>query len=542
MVKCRSMSTQPMNTDSRVDYYPLVAVICLFIVVLLRCAWLCDDAFITFRTVENFWNGYGLTWNIDERVQTYTHPLWMFLLAGAYGVTREFYFSSIALGVVFTLASIWLYTTRIAEGAVSALVGVSLFVVSKAFVDFSTSGLENPLTHLLLLAFMFVAVRKPDERRSFLWLCFSAALLMLTRMDLALFVFPTLAVRCIRHFGWKAIGGALLAFAPFILWELFALFYYGSPFPNTAYAKLNTTLPADAIMWRGMQYFLSNLTTDPLTIVVILIGVLSPFVMKHRRLIPIAIGSALYLLYVMRIGGDYMLGRFLTAPFLVGVVALTHVRLPRWTGYCVLAIALVAGLAMRRSSLLSDVDYGFGKTLFDEHLICDERAYYYHGTGLLRIPVNQKKICHLFVESANDVHERRLTLCSSIVIGMFGFSVGPAVHVIDIVALGDPLLARLKPLEQDQWRPGHFYHGLPVGYQETLATGQNVIENPGIAEFYEHLRLVTRGALWDVERLRTIVNMNLGRYDHLIRNATPAYEEPHHLYPPADAVRDPLSL
>ncbi len=40
-----------------------------------------DDAYITLRTVDNFINGYGLTWNISERVQAYTHPLWMFLLS-----------------------------------------------------------------------------------------------------------------------------------------------------------------------------------------------------------------------------------------------------------------------------------------------------------------------------------------------------------------------------------------------------------------------------------------------------------------------------
>jgi arabinofuranosyltransferase len=47
-------------------------------------AWLCDDAYITFRTVDNFIHGYGLTWNVAERVQAYTHPLWMLLLSGVY--------------------------------------------------------------------------------------------------------------------------------------------------------------------------------------------------------------------------------------------------------------------------------------------------------------------------------------------------------------------------------------------------------------------------------------------------------------------------
>ena len=58
-------------------------LLCLiFLAVLLRTAWLSDDALITFRTVLNFTHGYGLTFNVAERVQAYTHPLWMLMLTG----------------------------------------------------------------------------------------------------------------------------------------------------------------------------------------------------------------------------------------------------------------------------------------------------------------------------------------------------------------------------------------------------------------------------------------------------------------------------
>jgi hypothetical protein len=50
----------------------------VFAIVVVRTSWLSDDAYITLRTVDNFVSGYGLRWNVAERVQTYTHPLWMF--------------------------------------------------------------------------------------------------------------------------------------------------------------------------------------------------------------------------------------------------------------------------------------------------------------------------------------------------------------------------------------------------------------------------------------------------------------------------------
>jgi hypothetical protein len=46
----------------------LVAALLLVAVVLIRTAWICDDAYITFRTVDNFLHGFGLRWNVAEKL------------------------------------------------------------------------------------------------------------------------------------------------------------------------------------------------------------------------------------------------------------------------------------------------------------------------------------------------------------------------------------------------------------------------------------------------------------------------------------------
>ncbi len=61
----------------------------VLLIVIIRAAWLCDDAYITLRTVDNVVNGFGLRWNAIERVQTFTHPAWMLLLTPFYAITRE---------------------------------------------------------------------------------------------------------------------------------------------------------------------------------------------------------------------------------------------------------------------------------------------------------------------------------------------------------------------------------------------------------------------------------------------------------------------
>ena len=58
----------------------LVGGLSVFFLLLIRTAWLDDDAYITFRTIDNFLNGYGLRWNTINRVQAYTHPLWMMVI------------------------------------------------------------------------------------------------------------------------------------------------------------------------------------------------------------------------------------------------------------------------------------------------------------------------------------------------------------------------------------------------------------------------------------------------------------------------------
>ena len=52
----------------------LAVLILCYGLVLLRTGWLSDDAYITFRTIDNFENGHGLTWNVSERVEVFTHP------------------------------------------------------------------------------------------------------------------------------------------------------------------------------------------------------------------------------------------------------------------------------------------------------------------------------------------------------------------------------------------------------------------------------------------------------------------------------------
>ncbi len=247
-----------------------------FLLLLIRTAWLDDDAYITFRTVDNFLNGLGLRWNVINRVQAFTHPLWMFAVAGAAAISGEVYYSSLVLSIAISLAAVVIAVSRIAPTLPMSVLALSTLALSKAFVDYSTSGLENPLTHLLLAGFFLALISDLPRRSRLLLLSLATALLMMNRFDTGLLVLPALVV-AIWHAGWRAaLVPVAIGFLPLAAWEAFSVVYFGFPFPNTAYSKLKTGVPAPEIHYQGFLYLLDSIANDPLTLLTIGLALVAP--------------------------------------------------------------------------------------------------------------------------------------------------------------------------------------------------------------------------------------------------------------------------
>lgn len=501
----------------------LAGLACLGFIILWR-AWLADDAYITFRTVDNFVHGLGLTWNPGERVQVYTHPLWMFLVSGAYALTHEIYHTVIYLSVGLTLIACCIYAFRIAPSRAGAVVGVALLALSRSFTDYSTSGLENPLSYLLLA--VFAALYFPPEKREgrCFWLSLIASLAAVARLDTFLLYLPVLAGLLWSHFkNWKRL---LLGQLPLVLWVGFSLFYYGFAFPNTAYAKLNTGIPLKDMLAQGGTYYLDALDRDPLILLVIgmaLAGFAATWKKTHR-LAPVILGILFYLGYIAYIGGDFMSGRFFTLPFFFSVILLAELiplvrnrKMWFWAGSAV-ALAI---LCTRAPTFLPPGDPGvrigeMGFTAVSENGVADERGFYFEGTGLIYDTPEHPMPIFPWIDDGLKARKAGETPVENESIGMFGFYSGPRVYIIDHLALADPLLARLPINRYNPWRIGHFYRMLPAGYLDTLRDGRDEFADRNLGEYYANLSLITRGNLFDPARLQAILAMNLGRYDHLI--------------------------
>ena len=515
-----------MQIRDRKDWWAAsipLALLTVLAAVLAGTAWLCDDAYISLRVADNWANGYGLRWNVDERVQVFTHPLWLILLAIGRLLSGEVYYSSLLLSIALSLLAA-AAAFALARTTATGMLAIGLLLSSRAWTDFSTSGLENPLIHLLL-AFHVWGYTRTTGRQRLLLQTLSASLLATTRMDALLLALPSLLAATVGVPRRQVARMLFLGAAPFLLWELFSLIYYGALFPNTAYAKLGSGIPRAQLVIQGCFYLVDSLRRDPLTLAVIT-TVAVHAIWRSPQLRPLAAGMVVYLLYVVVVGGDFMSGRLLTPVLFLAVLLLAAqtvlgTPLRRW--------AVVASLLVCNALVyLAPRDGGWF------HGIADERSYYFPHTGLIRalsgdnVPdhpwVDKGRACNaaiskegtttptVFMDGAalQDRAGKGGALMIEHNVGMLGYFAGPAVHIVDVLALTDPMLARLPAYEDSSWRVGHYQRILPTGYITTLLTDENHFGDTSVAHLYSTLRERTQGEIFSWSRARQIVASVLG--------------------------------
>lgn len=545
----------------------LLGPLILFVWVVFRTAWLSDDAYIVFRSVENVLLGHGPVWNPGERVQSFSHPLWFILITSLRAITGELYFTSIFISILISFLAVVILAFAGRAPWTRRFLMVTLCCFSGALMDYSTSGLENPLSHLILALFFLTLFRQqPGTPRSFFLLAFVAGLGVLNRLDTLVLYGPALLGELLIRFRsatavlpasedsgfwhdrtppsgrqvvFSFLGLSFLGFIPLLLWEIFSILYYGFPFPNPAYAKLNTGIPRLELLSQGVAYFLHSLQHDPVTPGVLFAGLAAGLLEPSGRVRGFAAGILLYAAYVVWIGGDFMAGRFLSVPFFASVLLLTEVGMPgfhkgvRWI--LGLLLAGLAGLSLiiapARSPILSGPDYPArpeSAVDYDWRGIADERGAYYPWTGLLRANAGENTPeTHEWARLGASIGKVAPKVAVLPGIGLAGWQLGPRVYAVDLNALTDPLLARLPAIREPAWRVGHYTRAVPPGYMASLVQARVRIEDPEIADYYRDLRLVTRGALLKEARFRAILRVNLQP-----KPAHPAWSD--YQVPPAD--------
>jgi arabinofuranosyltransferase len=470
---------------------------------LLACAWVADDAFITVRVADHALRGFGLRWNIMERVQAYTHPLWLAVVVAGQALTHEVLWTLSVTSLGIMLVALGLCAGLVwRRTSVARAVGLLLLLgCSKSVLSYASSGLENPLSLLLLVLLWRARADRPLRTVLF------ASLLALCRQDLLLLIAPLLLER-LRPLSWRARLEALVVGGlPLVGWEIFSLVYYGVLVPNTALAKLGSGISHATLVVQGLRYCASLAMWDPVGAFLLLAGTAVGLLDRDR---PLALGLVLYALYLVWIGGDFMCGRFFAIPI---VLAATMLLSAPWPPRARLWLA-GAPLMLLAAPDTTPLKWVRGQELpWAYYGIIDERVFYVAYTGLFH-PLRANDLrWQPFARHGHELRGKGVAVEGAI--GMYGYYAGPGVHIIDDMALADPLLARLPMTDPTKFRPGHFRRALPDGYEATIYDGRNEIVDPDLARYWDAIALVTRGPLWSAARWRAIVYLLNGRLDPL---------------------------
>jgi hypothetical protein len=297
-----------------------------------------------------------------------------------------------------------------------------------------------------------------------------------------------------------------------MLWLAFATVYYGFPLPNTYYAKVANGIPRLLLYKQGLAYVANSLRYDPITLGTVALACLAAWKpgQAGRRA---ALSAVLYVAYTVSVGGDFMSGRFFTAPFLIAALVLatpaTALGAPWVIGSLVLYNVLTPLAPVKTTAR-----YEAGWPWRAQNGIKDERASYFAGTNPLFFSPFRQLPDFVWVREGQSFRagDEKVTVQGSI--GFWGLYAGPEKFLVDRNALSDPLLARLpvSPRLYFEFYAGHYFRDLPEGYLESVAQDANLLTDPVLRDYYGRIRNVTRGPMFTAARFRDIVALNVGRY------------------------------
>ncbi len=342
-----------------------------------------DDAFISFRYADNLARGRGVVYNPGEPVEGYTNFLWVLLTAGGISLGLDPLDVALFLGKSAFVASVVGCALLIFRGTrnhasdVLGLAPLAWLVFATDYEKFAASGLETTFFGAQLVAFAAIEfLGGATERRRWLWLhSVLPTTIVMTRPDGVLFVAAAVfvvAVASVRAYrvtsSWPSSLGAtalslLLRYGAFLaamvchgVWKVL---YYGSLVPNTAYAKR-----ANEGLWEsGFAYLKAFPESYPHVLILLVLAIVAvgcPPQPHLRRLMAWGgFSVALFLLYLAKVGGDFMHYRFAFEiyPLVVGFAGLGLLALARMS---VAAAAGCAALAFAQGPGAPELENAFG--------------------------------------------------------------------------------------------------------------------------------------------------------------------------------------
>ncbi len=523
-------------------FFPIFLIIFLIIL----NAWFCDDAFFTLRPALNFHYGLGPVWNPGERVQSFTNPLWMFILS--LSNAKNILNFTILISIFLVIGQLYL----LINFSKNIFIILLLFLLSSSwtYIYFGTSGLETPLSGFLVALSYFLS-KKSDINSKLRSISLLTVLSYLSRPDLLIinFLDPFFRILFNKNLELNRRINRIFKFTRniffiMLIWFMFSILYFGFPFPVTAYSKLLISINRLEIITKGIGFFISFLITDLSAVIIILTAFILPLFIFLRNFnkfinlsylrVPIII--FLNILYTIYIGGDFILGRFYYPLLIYSTFSLAdylsiHKETPFFKRSYILfcsIIILISPLYNGKiskvwpiSSVSNDLNYPLTpyyhfsdvtklKTnAFCTLGACDEQAVYSeNGFAFFR---NEKLNSTLKKLSQEYENKPKLQSGNNIFFGngFSGFSNGPRTINYDDQGLTDLLQARMPYIKGTSWRAAHFTRFYP----RKNGLGYLLKNDKEFMDIFNSLNQISKGRIFSMARFNEIVKQNFGIYN-----------------------------
>lgn len=420
-----------------------------------------DDAYISFRYAQNLAHGHGLVFNPGERVEGYTNFLWTVLMAPFIGMGLPAGPTSIALGLLFAIATLWLVKHFLCTIEASSLPPLGLFAAAALAVDgsfalWSVSGMETAMFAFLVLAGSITYLRELRRGSSFPWsgLVFAAA--AMTRPEGVLWFGLTVVQAGL----YRLVAQRRLPTQPDVLrvvsfgvvyggYFLWRYNYYGYLLPNTFYTKV-TLENTQAQYQRGLEH-VRDFAGYHLAWITVPLALLA---FARRRAwwwaSYLLLVIAAYIGYIVYVGGDWSVGRFfvpLLAPFYLLMVAGTGAGLDlicgRWPG--------VTGALGRTTGSLALI--GLLALIFWGASIRGEYQHFIQPFDAARATRARTAMGRWLRENVPPD-----TLIAVDAAGQVPYHSG--LPAIDLFGITDPRIAHMQVVNMGEGTPGHEKFGL----------------------------------------------------------------------------------